>query len=106
MLRTTGALCAEIAESNVFSVFPCGGLRDGDNEPRECHGEALRAVAIQLDHHAWRSQARDDKHVFISRRAKRAPRQSAGLLRRYASRNDSPNIMGRWYNPRRSKTRV
>jgi hypothetical protein len=23
-------------------------------------------VAIQLDHHAWRSQARDDKRVFIS----------------------------------------
>ncbi len=23
-------------------------------------------MAIQLDHHAWRSQARDDKHVFIS----------------------------------------
>ena len=29
-------------------------------------------MAIQLDHHAWRSQARDDKHVFISRRAKHA----------------------------------
>src|SRR5687768_15116774 len=24
-------------------------------------------MAIQLDHHAWRSQARDDKHEFISR---------------------------------------
>jgi hypothetical protein len=43
------------------------GLRDRGNEPRECHGEALRAVAIQLDHHAWRSQARDDKRVFIRR---------------------------------------
>ena len=33
--------------------------------PEECHGEALRAVAIQLDHHAWQSQARDDKHGIV-----------------------------------------
>jgi hypothetical protein len=33
-----------------------GGLRDGGNEPRKYHGEALRAVAIQLEHHAWRAR--------------------------------------------------
>ena len=27
-------------------------LRDEGNEPSSCHGEALCAVAIQLDHHA------------------------------------------------------
>jgi hypothetical protein len=35
--------------------------------------QALGALAIQLDHHARRSRARDDKPVFfIRRRAKRA----------------------------------
>ena len=61
----------------VFSnpVIARGGtkrsLRDSGNGREKCHGEALRAVAIQLDHHAWRSQARDDKDAFISREAGR-----------------------------------
>jgi hypothetical protein len=54
----------------VLDIYHCempgkrGGWRDCGKEPRGCHGEAPRAVAIQLDYHAWRSQARDDKHVF------------------------------------------
>jgi hypothetical protein len=35
--------------------------------------EPLRGVTIQLDHHAWRSQARDDKSVFIGAKRRGQP---------------------------------
>ncbi len=61
---------ARLVMTNTCSVFMSRGgstrrgLRRKRHGPESVMAEALRAVAIPLHHHAWRSQARDDKHVF------------------------------------------